>query len=155
MARLFNRILVAMLALFFGVSGKVTAQMYGTPTNSYRLKGQVSVIDCPLRIPGIHIILKNNNDELDTAITDSSGRFELNYHSRKFHEELDNLSIEAKDIDGEKNLGRFKTYTCPVYFNDESLKQITRNTWSWVTNYDYDPPLNFMMKPEDQSPCDN
>jgi putative lipoprotein (rSAM/lipoprotein system) len=152
MSRLFNKILIAVLALFFGISEEVAAQ-YGIVTNHYKLKGEVGVQNCPLEIPGIRIVLSNkiNGQKLDTAVTDSSGKYEMNFISREFPKQLDSLMLEAKDIDGEKNLGKFKTFTCPVTFSSDKLKQTAKEGWD--SYYEYGSAFRFMMKPEDKPPC--
>jgi putative lipoprotein (rSAM/lipoprotein system) len=158
MVRLFNKVLIIVISLIFGISEEVAAQ-YGIQTTQYKIRGKVSSVECGFTIPKIKVTLSKAGDTLFrpvTVYTDAKGSFEmelilgaLTYHPL---EEKKNMQIIAEDIDGQDNKGSFQTTLLPVEFDPKQMK--TTKDADWEKNYEYLPELTLQMPSNGPPPCD-
>lgn len=128
--------------------------LYGTPTSSFQLKGNVTAED-GTPIKGIKVVLhEGRNGEymhLDSAYTDRNGNYEtgVNYRSPNYNEWIKSgiVKVVMEDVDGEANGGEFATDTIPS--QDITVKHVSAGTSTWDSG-SYEITANGKMKKKEQ-----
>lgn len=112
---------------------------YGTPSADFVVKGKVIDENTRQPIHGMAIIKKpdGNSCQSDTARTDASGIYELNFNGFS----LSDVTVYASDIDGEEN-GSYLSDTVRIKANE--LKQIAKKG-SWYAGK-FEGEANFELK---------
>lgn len=133
--------------------------LYGTPTSTYHLKGNVTAEDgTPIKgIKAVLIVDENGYDErpydarrivpLDSAYTDSKGNYATEESSMTGTiDELKRekiLKVVFKDEDGDANGGEFATDT--IQSEDITIQQVEKRNGTWNLG-SYEVTANGKMK---------
>jgi putative lipoprotein (rSAM/lipoprotein system) len=121
------------LAVFalFGINDTIVAQ-YGCIEFSYRVQGIVVDKDSKAPIPNIAVNNIGNENRNQTVATDSNGYFE--FHQSRVPSEI---ILEAKDIDGKENGGKYlpEKYDLKASDKDFETEEYSNSRWYWEIGY--------------------
>jgi putative lipoprotein (rSAM/lipoprotein system) len=131
MTQITKNILVFILALI-GITDTVVAQ-YGAPEHYYIVNG--IVVDEITREPIKNIQLNDNtNNYMRQHLSDTNGRFQL-YYNVGYHNNPLNLNIQAMDIDGNNNGGKYLSEDFQLNTKAKDFTDEEGRGWSYETSY--------------------
>jgi putative lipoprotein (rSAM/lipoprotein system) len=131
MTQITQKILVFILAII-GITDNVIAQ-YGAPEHYYVVNG--IVVDEITREPIQNIQLNDNtNNYMRQHLSDTNGHFQL-YYNVGYHNNPLNLDIQALDIDGNKNGGKYLSENFKLDTKAKDFKDEDGRGWSYETTY--------------------
>ncbi len=114
----------------FGINDTIVAQ-YGCIEFSYRVQGIVVDKDTKTPIPNITVKSKHRDRNLSLP-TDSNGYFQFHQSSVP-----DKMILEAKDIDGKENGGKYlpTKYELLAFEEDFETEEYSSSRWYWEIGY--------------------
>jgi putative lipoprotein (rSAM/lipoprotein system) len=101
--KLFNFLISSILGLFFGCKTNPVIAAYGVPSAAYKISGTIISSDQNTPVKGLSVSIRDTAHStwiLDSAKTDSSGKYTLQFSGCVCNQEID---LKAEDIDSTEN----------------------------------------------------